>query len=331
MHTVFSDGRVWPTIRVEEAWREGLDVIAITDHIEYRPFRQDVVGDHNRSYEIAKPLADKLGIVLIKGSEITRAMPPGHSNALFLKDCNALDTKNYMDAFNEAKKQGAFIFWNHPSWWNQQPDTTLWFKEHAELLKNGMMHGIEVVNGGDYCELSHKWSIEKNLTLLGTSDVHNPIGMDYDLANGERRPMTLVFAKERTEAAIYDALMNRRTAIYFQNKLIGNDSYLKPIADASIRVERVERNGRRVSVTLYNNSSVPLTLTKVKGNDPNLAFFREIEIKPHSFINFNINETMETKADRFALKLEVSNFWVAPNKALPYILDVVESQRLSQQ
>ena len=33
LHTVFSDGTVWPTIRVTEAWEEGYDGIAITDHI----------------------------------------------------------------------------------------------------------------------------------------------------------------------------------------------------------------------------------------------------------------------------------------------------------
>lgn len=27
IHTVFSDGTVWPTVRVEEAYREGLDAI----------------------------------------------------------------------------------------------------------------------------------------------------------------------------------------------------------------------------------------------------------------------------------------------------------------
>ena len=37
MHTVFSDGLVWPTVRVDEAYSEGLDAIAITEHIEYRP------------------------------------------------------------------------------------------------------------------------------------------------------------------------------------------------------------------------------------------------------------------------------------------------------
>ena len=33
----FSDGLVWPTVRVDEAYREGLDAISLTEHIEYQP------------------------------------------------------------------------------------------------------------------------------------------------------------------------------------------------------------------------------------------------------------------------------------------------------
>ena len=36
-HTVYSDGRVTPSHRVQEAWLDGIDIIALTDHIEYRP------------------------------------------------------------------------------------------------------------------------------------------------------------------------------------------------------------------------------------------------------------------------------------------------------
>ena len=54
IHTVFSDGLVWPTVRVDEAYREGLDAIALTEHLEYRPHRQDIIASHNRSYEIAE-------------------------------------------------------------------------------------------------------------------------------------------------------------------------------------------------------------------------------------------------------------------------------------
>ena len=75
-HTVFSDGLVWPSVRTDEAWREGLDVIAITDHIEYQPHKKDVSTNHNRSYEIARDASKDLGVIVVKGSEITRKMPP---------------------------------------------------------------------------------------------------------------------------------------------------------------------------------------------------------------------------------------------------------------
>src|SRR4030042_5681465 len=53
MHTVFSDGDVWPTFRVNEAWRDGLDAIAITDHIEYRYRKNELPKDENKSYQLA--------------------------------------------------------------------------------------------------------------------------------------------------------------------------------------------------------------------------------------------------------------------------------------
>ena len=53
-HTVFSDGNVWPNMRVQEAWQEGLDAIAITDHIEYLPHKDQIKSDRNESYKIAK-------------------------------------------------------------------------------------------------------------------------------------------------------------------------------------------------------------------------------------------------------------------------------------
>ena len=36
-HSVFSDGHVWPNIRVAEALKDNLDSIAITEHLEYQP------------------------------------------------------------------------------------------------------------------------------------------------------------------------------------------------------------------------------------------------------------------------------------------------------
>jgi len=83
MHTVFSDGLVWPTVRVDEAYRTGLDAIALSDHIEYQPHKDDIPTNHNRPYEIALGRAKELGVLLIRGVEITRDTPPGHFNAIF--------------------------------------------------------------------------------------------------------------------------------------------------------------------------------------------------------------------------------------------------------
>ncbi|MCX7887677.1 MAG: histidinol-phosphatase, partial [Verrucomicrobiae bacterium] len=124
MHTVFSDGLVWPTVRVEEAWREGLDAIALTEHIEHLARSNDVrsATNRNRSVEIARPAGAELDIIVIPGSEITRKMPPGHINVIFVTNANALVTEDWREAVRAARQQGAVIFWNHPGWTNQLGD-----------------------------------------------------------------------------------------------------------------------------------------------------------------------------------------------------------------
>jgi len=89
IHTFYSDGSVAPEDRVKEAWRDGLDVISITDHIEH-PNTQFSPVDLNKSYDLAIKTANEYGILLIKGGEITRSMPPGHFNVLFVQDLNRL-------------------------------------------------------------------------------------------------------------------------------------------------------------------------------------------------------------------------------------------------
>ena len=44
IHTIYSDGNVTPEYRVQEAWTDGLDVIAITDHVEYRKWEGQMIS-----------------------------------------------------------------------------------------------------------------------------------------------------------------------------------------------------------------------------------------------------------------------------------------------
>jgi len=319
IHTVFSDGNVWPTVRVNEAYLEGLDAISITDHIEYRPKSDDIKASHNRSYEIALPTAKAQGIILIRGSEITRSMPPGHHNAIFLTDCDELDQKEWMDAFRAAQKQNAFIFWNHPGWDSQQPDTTLWWAEHTKMLEQGVMMGIEVVNGDEYYPEAHQWCLEKKLTMIGNSDVHNPIQMQYNFANGAHRTMTLVFAKEATAEGIYEALKERRTAIYSKERLIGEERYLKELLENAldIKVEKASTTSARITIT--NNSDLIFHLKKTK-HDERLIYFRNYTIVPHGKHVFTVR--LQDGAQGGDVNFSVENFLTQPNRGMPYTIKI---------
>ncbi|HBL78180.1 MAG: hypothetical protein A2W90_13925 [Bacteroidetes bacterium GWF2_42_66] len=325
IHTVFSDGDVWPTIRVQEAWAEGLDAIAITDHIEYRPHSQDIPSDHNRSHEIALPLAEQLGIILIRGGEITRKMPPGHLNAIFVKNVNLLERESWFDACKEARDQGAFITWNHPGWKVQQPDRTLWWNDHTRLLEAGLLNGIEVVNDDSYYPEALRWANEKNLTILANSDIHGPTGTTFDLEKSHR-PITLVFAKERSPQSIKEALMNRRTAAYHRDKLYGDRAFLAPLflASVEIRSELPRLENMQVKyIGVHNNSDIDY---KLKQRIPSIGFTASplLTLKAHRTTVLEITGTSDEVKNVSNLKLyyEVENLIVAPGESLPVVLEI---------
>ena len=275
-HSVFSDGHVWPNIRVAEARKDNIDVLAITEHLEYQPHIMHIPHENrNAAYIEAKRSASGTDLIVINGSEITREMPPGHINAIFVKDANKLykfDQKllpeakeliqeraqgaelpeeqmqvieNYalgnlyppLEALKEAKNQGAFVFWNHPMWGSQASDGIARLDEmHKEFITKDLLHGIEIVNTGTYSEEAFNIALENNLALIGTSDVHDLIEWDYDAYNNEHRPVTLVFAKKRNEVSIKEALFDRRTVVVFKDRLIGKSEHLLPLLESIISI-----------------------------------------------------------------------------------------------
>jgi hypothetical protein len=259
MHTVFSDGIVWPTYRVDEAWVDGLDAIAITDHIEKNPSKKFIGGDDNSSYEIALPRAIQKNILLIKGGEITRDMPPGHFNALFLNNVNALDKPDFMDAFTEAKKQGAFFIWNHPGWKAQQSDTCRWWNKHTELFNKGMLHAVEVFNENEHYPVTLDWCNDKDIAYTAASDIHGIVSETFDLET-YHRPMTLVLAKERSIESIREGLFANRTIAWFGNFLAGKEEYLRAIFEASLKADSIGKNNTGKEYLVRNISDVPFFL-----------------------------------------------------------------------
>jgi len=321
MHTVFSDGTVWPTVRIDEASREGLDAIAITDHIEYLPHKADIAGSFNRSYEIAAEAAKTRGIILIKGSEITRSMPPGHINAIFITNSDPLNTPDVMDALRVAKAQNGFLFWNHPGWDSQQPDTTLWWPEHTKIYDQGLMQGIEIVNG-DYYPEAHRWALEKKLTMFGNSDVHTP---QPNYAPGKHRTMTLVFAREATPESIHEALIDRRTAVYHEEYVIGEERFLKELFKNAldINIERNEEN-HTARIILKNKSDLVFHLSKGQ-HDPRLTYFRNNLLGPYTVYpqgTLTINVRLNNGVKGGDVNLIVENFLVQPEKGMKYTIQL---------
>lgn len=324
-HTVFSDGTVWPTVRVEEAWQDGLDVLSITDHIEYLPHKDDMKIDFNRPYHIARGGADARHLMLIPGAEITRDEPHGHFNAIFLENANALDVENEQDAVRIANEQGAFVWWNHPEW--KRKGDNAWSDIQAGYIEKGWMQGMEVFNGGSYYPSAHKWCLEHNLTMLANTDVHGPIGDIYDAEAGNHRAMTLVFAEAKTPEAVEEALRAHRTVAYSRNILVGRPEWVTPLFTESIEVLHPEgtlKNKATFNVGIYNSSPVTFNL-KAQGGVEGIAYPGTVSLPAGKTVLLRLEGRGIEESGKRTVQLpyQVENVWVAPDTFLPITIEVV--------
>lgn len=325
MHTVFSDGNVWPSVRVAEAWQEGLDAIAISDHIEYHPHKDDLPVQFGRAFEIAKPHADQMGLLLIRAAEITRQMPPGHFNCLFLEDVGALDKEDFWASMQAAVDQGAYIFWNHPGW-RQKDEIPIWYEEHDSIYNLGWMHGMEIVNGSSYYPLAYQWCLEKGITIFGNSDVHNPTGIDYYSGGEETRSLTLVFAREKNNESLREALDEGRTAVWRGDELYGQATYLRAIFDQSVRVlsQPIKLTGKGFTYVQVINESDIIFKLKMGEGLKGFGYAPEIILYPGriAFMPLqNLTEGKEGSSD-ISIPYSVTNLFTGPDENLSVTLDM---------
>ena len=307
MHTVFSDGQVWPTVRVVEAWRQGLDAIAITDHLEYLPHKTDMNIKFNRSYELAEGTAKLRNILLVRAAEITRDTPPGHFNAIFLKDNTPLDTKDFYGVFDRAAKQGAFITWNHPGW--QGLERGKWGEQQTRLFEKKQLQAIEICNGDEYYPEAFPWALERNLAVLGCSDEHEPFG-DAAWTPENHRTLTLVFAKERTLQSLREAMFAGRTVVWWNNQLFGRERELVPLFSACVEIGSIrQRTDDRICVEVKNRCEMDIRLERDGKEKPIVTV---LPAKTTSLVVFPAPKT----GDPAPVECRVTNFLIGPNKPL---------------
>jgi hypothetical protein len=308
IHTVFSDGDVWPTVRIDEAIKFGLDAIAITDHLEYSPKKDYIPVDHNAAWKIAGAYAREKNLILIHATEITRKMPPGHMNALFITDASAIAKDSVLDAVEAAVRQGAFIQWNHPGWKAQEPDgIPKLYPVHKKLLAKGWINGVEFFNDVEYYPTVFNICSEYHLTMTGNSDTHGLISDAYQQPGYINRPMTLVFASERTEEALKEALFKGRTLVWFRDIIAGFEEFAKPFFYGCISVGKpYYSDDDNVYFEITNRSDIPFYLVNGPKDAP-----MEITLAANS-----ITKVAAGKKARSPLVYEVRNVLTGEKQVL---------------
>ena len=352
-HSVFSDGAVWPNVRVEEAVRDGIDLLAITEHLEYQPHIDDIPHpDRNRSFDIAEDIAKNKDLTVINGAEITRMFPPGHINAIFIEDANKLiyldeakkseakeilkevpeeSLTNYEDlswledaalaslwpvksALIEARNQNAFTFWNHPAWSSEEFIGQPMLREiHKEFFRDNLLHGIEVANGDGYSEEAFRIALEYGLTVLGTSDVHGLIDWDYPSSIGAHRPVTLILSESNSSDAIKSSLFSGKTVVWFKNNLIGLENNILELTNSYLKAKKVE---------ILENSDIARVEIE---NVSDVRFIIQLldqssVVNESNLIEIAPNEKtvlqLDNGIDKGSLDVKILNAFIAPNKNL---------------
>lgn len=289
-HTIFSDGHLSMEARVREAWADGLDIMAVTEHLEYRaqeknlikylkgyvgkdtkaqaydfvrgegPAKEDIKVDFNVPVEIAKKTAKYYDMTIIPGIEITRKPDEYcHFNALFTTDNNAIYDPDPLQSLRNAKAQGALVMHNHPGWLRKDMSLT---KFEKVAYKAGVIDGIEVMNGPEFYPKALTRAWKHNFFITSNTDIHQPTSEGYR-NHGDRRNMTLIFAKDKSVESIREAIEARRTLAYSYGTVAGDKELLRKFFEASVSVRQisVDYKGRRQAL-LTNNSSVDWWLVR---------------------------------------------------------------------
>lgn len=327
-HSLFSDGKVLVDYRVKEAWLDGLDIMAVTEHIEHRPHEATMVEylerytdekykkaknhrgigykpldedgimvDLNYSVRLAQKLAKSYNLTIIPGTEITRSGDKiGHFNALFTTDNNELFDLNPVQAIRKAKAQGAIVMHNHPGWSRTNVDYT---KAEKQAYDEGLIDGVEVMNTREFYPKIIDRVRERGLFISANSDIHGTTANEYKL-HGYLRPMTFILAKDKSLESIREALLQRRTIAIAFNNLCGEKQLLEDFFRASVSVVSVPGSSNIFFLT--NPTSIPYYI-QIPGSNPLLL---------------DAFSTLKISFGKNARKLEltVKNMWIGENEHL---------------
>lgn len=341
VHTIYSDGNVTPRERVMEAWYDGLDIVAITDHLEKRSYEKNMLKalapyskdgspfvyahagagnpknndapmlcDMNATVNEAIEFAKQKGypIMVVRGSEIWRnPRTTGEYNALFLKDVNAICDKDLFESFRRVKDQGGIIIHNHPGWRRETMDKS---EDQQRIYAEGWVDGVEVINESNLYPQIIDRCINEKLFMAANTDTHHPTSQLWPREGNFFRTMTLILAKDLSEKSIKEAMLDRRTIGYCGNYLVGEQRWLQAFLDAAIDCKHIgeDKKDQKSIFLLTNTCSIPMVMR---------AGTAVHHIKPFQSIRILVSNKRKKPLD-----FVVENMWVAGDKHPLLTLDI---------
>ena len=176
---------------------------------------------------------------------------------------------------------------NHPGWRRKS-------LEHPEFevaaYGEGLIDGIEIMNGGEFYPKAISRAHAKNLFVSANTDIHDSATETYR-AQGHRRNMTLIFAKENTLEALREAIEARRTLAYSFGTIAGDEQLLKesvypqPLLDRHDHrcAEQAAAPDRREHVVLRTGPSADRAGAVIRLSDGGKAGGEVLPRRPCSF------------------------------------------------
>lgn len=219
-HSICSDGLESPALVAETAERLGFDFLAVTDHNSYEG--SVLARLHARE--------QGSGLIVLPGEEYSCSFTPMHivslggraplAESFYAPESwsgSAFDmTKRLLHAIAE---NGGVSVMCHPLWKAIRPDGSRKDTPLSlirSLLRDGCFDAVEIVSGASRGRLSVSLNTfqialvsdaaPENIAYLGVTDSHM-----YSIDAIAGRHLTVVFARERSEQGVLDAIREKRT------------------------------------------------------------------------------------------------------------------------
>ena len=138
---------------------------------------------------------------------------------------------------------------------------------------------------------------------------------------GGHRPVTLVLAKEKSQASMREALFDGRTVVWFKNLLIGRKDNVQALLAASMIVKSAtyKKGSDILTLEIQNVSDASFQLQNMSGMT--LTGSADIvDIEPQAVTTVRVRTG--TRKDQLSIQFAVLNALTKPKKAAKFKLNI---------